>query len=162
MSAIYSEAGSVYGCDGARRTRLGAGPALSHPARVARWALAGRYAAVDLAQMGVDTFSSTVRLVDLASGATVGSAPATTPAKRAESFVSVTALRASAVGAAAWIGRRSAIGTPQPWYELHVLRADGRDLLLSSGTVPLSGLRTARTRVSWLEGPRRVTEPLPA
>ncbi len=88
---LYSAAGNVYGCVGSRRRPSGGGArAEPHDVRVEREVLAGRYAGVDLAQMGVDTFQSSVRVVDLASGATVASAPAAAPELRGPKFIQST------------------------------------------------------------------------
>jgi len=149
---LYGAGGNVYGCLGSRHTLLGPGPALSHPTRIAHEVLAGRYAGVDLAQMGVDTFSSSVKLVNLRSGATLASAPATSPERRAESFIVVRAMAINANGVLAWIGTRSAVGAFQPIYELHVLSATVRTEV-ASGTIPLAKLVLSLTRLSWREGP---------
>ena len=149
---LYSSRGVLYGCAGSRRTRLGAlsGTHLAPAARIALYALAGRYAAIDRAQMGVDTFAATVSVYDLSSGARVGSAPGTTPEDRAESFVTVSALAVNRNGVLAWIGRRSAVGVTQPTYELHVL-SHGIDTLEAANTVKLAGLRLTVATVSWTD-----------
>ena len=157
---LYSAGGNVYGCLGSRRTLLGPGPALSHPTRIAREVLAGRYAGVDVAQMGVDTFESSVKLVNLESGATVASAPATSPERRAESFITVRAMAINAKGVLAWIGARSAVGAFQPVYELHVLSSTVR-AIVSSGTIPLAKLQLGLTRLSWREGPSGPRKSIP-
>jgi len=160
IAQLYGAGGNVYGCAGSRDTLLGPGPALSHPTRVARYALAGRYAGVDLAQMGVDTFASSVKIVDLQRGTTIASAPATSPERRAESFISVTAMAINANGLLAWIGTRSAVGAFQPIYELHVLSAKVR-AEVSSGTAPLVELALSLTRLSWREGRSGPRESIP-
>ena len=149
---LYIAGGNLYGCLGSRETLLGPGPALSHPTRVVREVLAGRYAGIDLAQMGVDTFASSVKIVDLESGKTVAAAPATSPERRAESFVTVRAMAINANGVLAWIGARSAVGAFQPVYELHVLSSTVR-AIVSSGTTPLAKPQLSLTRLSWREGP---------
>jgi len=157
---LYSAGGSVYGCLGSRRTLLGPGPALSHPTRIAREVLAGRYAGVDLAQMGVDTFSSSVKLVDLGSGKTLAGGPATSPERRAESLIQVRAMAINANGVLAWIGTRSAVGAFQPIYELHVLSSTVR-VEVAAGTVPLAELQLGLTRLRWRKGPSGPHESIP-
>lgn len=152
QARLYSSTGALYGCDGGRRTRLGALSAtrLAPATRISLFALAGRYAAIDSAQMGIDTFDSTVSIYDLASGRRVGTAPGTTPEDRAESFITVAALAVNRNGVLAWIGRRSAIGVPQPTYELHILSA-GKNTLLATSTAKLAGLQLTLTAVSWAD-----------
>ena len=77
---IYSQGPALFGCLGARRTQLGSlrGTVAFPARRVVLYALSPRYAGVDTVQMGVDTFASTLTLVELQTGATVAKAPATT------------------------------------------------------------------------------------
>jgi hypothetical protein len=149
---LYSSRGVLYGCAGSRRTRLGAlsGTRLAPATRIALYALAGRYAAIERAQMGVDTFDATVAVYDLASGRRVGTAPGTTPEDRAESFITVSALAVNRNGVLAWIGRRSALGVIEPTYELHVLKT-GKNTLLATSTAKLAGLRLTLTALSWTD-----------
>jgi len=93
-----------------------------------------------------------VALVDLRTGATVATAPGTTPERRAESFITVTSIAVSDTGTLAWIGRRSAIGVPQPTYEVHALNAARRRLLASSATVAAKSLRLHGDTISWRDG----------
>lgn len=150
---IYSEGSVLYGCLGARRTRLGTlrGTVPFPATRIARYTLSSRYAGIDTVQMGVDTFSSTVSLVDLRTGARIATAPATTPEPRPESFITVTSMAVNATGTLAWIGERSAIGVSSPTYELHALTA-GRNVVVSAGTIPLVALRLEAKKLSWREG----------
>jgi hypothetical protein len=153
---IYSQGTVLYGCLGARRTRLGTlrGTVPFPATRIALYALSGGYAGIDTVQMGVDTFSSTVALVDLRTGATVATAPGTTPERRAESFITVTSIAVNDTGTLAWIGRRSAIGVPQPTYEVHALNAARRRLLASSATIAATSLRLRGDTISWRDGGR--------
>jgi len=150
---IYSQRSVLHGCLGTRRTRLGPlrGTVPFPATRVTLYALSNRYAGIDTVQMGVDTFSSEVALVDLRTGAKVATAPATTPERRAESFIMVTSMAVNDTGTLAWIGRRSAIGVPQPTYELHALTA-GHNVVVSAGTIPLVALRLDEKKLSWREG----------
>jgi hypothetical protein len=155
---LYSVGATLYGCLGSRRTRLGAltGTPAAPAARVMRNLLAGRFAAIDTAEMGVDTFASTVSLVDLRSGATVGSEPAAAPPPRAEFFITVTQMALNRNGVLAWVARTGAVGLPQPSYELHLLE-HGRDDTVASGTIPIVALSLNTASVSWSEdhaGPR--------
>ena len=156
---IYSAGTTLYGCLGAQRTRLGAlsGKPGSPATRVQRYVLAGRFAGVDTVQMGVDTFSSTVSLRDLQTGATVATAPAATPLPGPESFVSVTQMALNRDGVLAWVGRSSGIGHPQAHYGLFLL--DRHQLRsVAAGAVPLLSLRLTSTTVTWQSGhggPRR-------
>src|SRR5580692_7811226 len=120
---MYVLSGGLYGCLGTRRTRLGAAPSARPLAsvRVALFALSPGYAGIDTATMGIDTFSSVVSVVDLRSGATRASAPATTPERRAESFVTVRSIAIDPHGTVAWIGSRSAVGAFTPVNEVHTL-----------------------------------------
>jgi len=152
---LYSEGSVLYGCLGARRTRLGAlrGTVAFPATRIARYALSSSgYAGIDTAQMGVDTFNSTVLLVDLRTGATLASAPGTTPERRAEFFITVTAMVVDRKGTLAWIGERSAIGVPHPTYEVHTLNAARNRLLASSATIASRSLRLHGETISWREG----------
>jgi hypothetical protein len=147
---IYSQGTALYGCLGARRTRLGSlrGTLPAPAARVDRYVLAGHYAGVDTVQMGVDTFASTVALVDLRSGATLARTPAAAPLPRPESFVTVTQMAVNRNGVLAWVSRAGAVSIPQPTYQLHVLE-HGRDYVDSDGTLPIVGLRLTASIVGW-------------
>ena len=162
---LYSVGTTLYGCLGSRRTQLGAlaGRPGSPATRVQRYVLAGRFAAIDTVEMGVDTFNSAVSLRDLRTGATVASSPAAKPLARPESFISVTQMALNRNGVLAWVGRSSAIGQPQPSYELFVLVRRHANSL-AAGTIPLLALRLTSTTVSWQSGhggPRR-SDPLAA
>lgn len=155
LASIYTRAGVLYGCAGASTTRLGAYQPgkISGPTRVASFALAGRYAAVDTVAMGVDTFRSTVSLYDLAGGATALAVdPAAAPPPRPEFFVTVAALRVSAAGIAAWVARISAIGMPKPDYELHAMTAE-HDRLIASATTAFTALGLSGHTLSWRAAP---------
>jgi len=148
---VYSHAGELYACLGTRRTRLGAlrGTVTFPARRVALYALSSRYAATDTIDNGVDTLASSVSLIDLRSGATISSAPATTPERAAESFVTASAIAVSATGALAWIGQRSAIGAPGPIYEVHARLLAGPDRLLASSAVKPVALELHGNTLSW-------------
>ena len=149
IAQLYSAGPNVYGCLGSRDTLLGPGPALSHPTRIEREVLAGRYAGVDLAQMGVDTFQSSVRIVNLASGATVASAPAAAPLRRPEFFIEVTAMAITPGGTLAWIGRASAIGMLSPIYEVRTLHGATEHLLASGPKISPGSLALSGTTLRW-------------
>jgi len=99
-----------------------------------------------------------VSVVDLATGATLTSAPATTPENRAESFIAVTSIVIDRHGTVAWIGSRSAVGAFTPIYEVHALDAEGQDRLLASGVAiaPRSLALTGET-LSWRQRGRART-----
>jgi hypothetical protein len=157
---LYSAGPNVYGCLGSRDTLLGPGPALRHPTRIAREVLAGRYAGVDVAQMGVDTFESTVKIVNLATGATVASAPATRPLGRPESFIQVTAMAITAGGTLAWIGSASAIGMPAPIYEVRTLHGASERLLASGARIGPQSLVLTGATLRWRQNGRTRTASL--
>jgi hypothetical protein len=151
---LYSQGGELYGCLAARRTRLGALSA-SRPfpaTKIALYALSGRYAAFDRTDMGVDTFASTVALVDLRSGATIASAPGTTPANRPESFITVGSMVVDARGTLAWIGERRSIGVLSPTVEVHTLSAAGAKLLASASDIAARSLKLNGEMLTWREG----------
>jgi hypothetical protein len=153
---IYSQGTQLYGCLGARRTRLGSlrGSVPFPASRIALYALSSRYAGIDKVDMGVDTLSSIVALIDLRTGARIATAPATTPEQRPESFITVTSMAVNATGMLAWIGERSAIGVPQPTFEVHAVNA-ARDLLLaSSAKIAPASLRLRGATLSWRDGGR--------
>lgn len=146
---LYSAGPNVYGCLGSRITLLGPGPALSHPTRIALEALGGHFAGVDVAQMGVDTFASSVKIVNLATGATVAKAPATAPLARPESFIQVTAMAITPAGTLAWIGSASAIGMPAPIYEVRTLHGATERLLASGPKISPHSLALSGTTLHW-------------
>ena len=152
---LYVQGADLYGCLGSRRTLLGGAPGVRRlgATRVALYALAPREAGIDTITMGIDTFASQVSIVDLHTGRTVASAPATTPEMRAESFITVTVLAIDARGTLAWIGSRSAIGSSTPTYEVHALTAAGARRLLASSTkiAPHSLTLHGRT-LGWVDG----------
>jgi hypothetical protein len=139
---IYSEGSVLYGCLGARSTRLGIlrGTVPFPATRVTLYTLSSAYAGIDTAQMGVDTFSSTVSLINLRTGATLATAPGTAPERRAESFITVTAMVVDA------------IGVPHPTYEVHTLNAARNRLLAASATIASTSLRLHGERISWRDG----------
>jgi hypothetical protein len=105
--------------------------------------------------MGVDTLASTLGLVSLRTGATIASAPATTPERAAESFSTATKLVVSADGTLAWIGRRSAIGALTPVYEVHSLSGARGDRLLQSSTLEPRSLTIRGNTLTWSTGSHR-------
>ena len=159
---VYSRASELYACLGTRRTRLGSlrGTGAFPARRVALYALSSRYAATDTIDNGVDTLASTVSLIDLESGATISTAPATTPERAAESFVTASAIAVSATGALAWIGERSAIGALAPVYEVHARLLAGSDRLLESTAVKPDALELHADTISWKTAGRTHTTSL--
>ena len=163
LASIYARGNVLYGCAGSTRTLLGTlhGTHPSPATRVARYALAGGYAGTDTVEMGVDDFASTVRLLDLESGATLAHGPATAGPPQAESFSTVTALAIDADGILAWVGRRSAVGHPTAEYELftatRTLTAEH-----ASSTIPLTRLSLTHGTLSYRLGQngKRVTLPI--
>jgi len=157
-AALYVQDGALYGCLGAARTLLGGAPGSRQlgATRVALYALSPRYAGLDTARMGVDTFASSVSIVDLRSGSTLASAAATTPELRAESFVTATAIAIARNGTLAWIGSRSAVGAFTPIYEVHTLTATGAErMLASSPKIAPHSLALTGTTLSWRQSGRR-------
>jgi hypothetical protein len=154
---LYVAQGTLYGCLGARRTRLGAAPGQRRLAatRIGLYALSPRYAGFDTVQMGVDNLDASVSIVDLATAATVAGAPATTPEDRAESFIGVRALAIDRGGTLAWIGSRSGVGAFTPIYEVHTLDVAGRDRLVASGAdIAPDSLSLHGTKLRWRQGGR--------
>jgi hypothetical protein len=151
---IYSEGSVLYGCLGARQTRLGPlrGTLPSPATRIVLYALSSGYAGVDTLDMGTDTASSTVSLVSLRTGATIAAAPATTPELRAESFATVTSMAVNATGTLAWIGERGAIGVTTPTFEVHALNAARSRLLASSATIAPKSIGLRGRKLSWRDG----------
>jgi hypothetical protein len=154
---LYSSDGQLYGCLRTRTTRLGALDVRGHlaPTRVAHYALAGRYAGIDVAAMGIDTFDSTLIVIDLATGRRTASAPATSPENRAESFITASSLVIDPRGTLAWIGARSAVGAFTPIYELRTLGAHGDRLLDSGAHIRPASLTLTAHRLSWIDGATR-------
>jgi hypothetical protein len=151
---LYSQGAQLYGCLGSRRTRLGAlrGTVPFPATRIVLYALSSRFAGIDNADMGVDTFSSTVALFDLRSGARIATAAATTPERRAESFLTVTSMVVDVKGTLAWIGQRSAIGVTTPTLEVHALNAAHNRLLASAADISPKSLRLHGETLTWQAG----------
>jgi hypothetical protein len=158
---IYAKSGTLYGCLGTEATRLGSlqGTHLAPATRVVRYVLASPFAGVNTVQMGVDTFASTVSMVDLRTGATITRSQATTPMPQAESFSTVKALAIDHLGVIAWIGKRTAIGDPDTIYELHV---DTRKVsgTMAGGTAPISQLSLSDKTLSYRIGGKLVVIPV--
>jgi hypothetical protein len=153
LARVYSVGTTLYGCTGAYTTKLGAlkGTVLTPATRITRYLLAGRYVAFDTVQMGVDTFSSTVTLIDLENGVRADS-PATPPLPRPESFKTVTEMALSADGIVAWIGRTSAIGLPKPYYYVRAITASSSFGVNVPGSTP-TDLRLVGHQLSWRQSP---------
>ena len=156
-ASLFSSGGHLYGCLGARTTRLGPLAARGRlaPTRVAQYALAGSYAGIDLAAMGIDTFDSKLVVIDLATGRRTASAPATSPENRAESFITANSLVIDQSGTIAWVGRRSAVGAFTPTYEIRTLGAHGGRLLDSGAHIRAASLVLSGHDLSWTDGTRR-------
>ena len=156
LAQLYSQGGVLYGCTAARQTRLGAlrGTRPAPGTRIALYALAGHYAGLDTAQMGIDTFDSSVSVYDLRSGRRIATAPGTTPEGRAESFMTVSVIAVNRDGVLAWIGQRSAVGVAQPTYELHLLKA-GTNTILATNTVKVANLKLTATTIAWTDATGR-------
>jgi hypothetical protein len=160
-SRIYSLKGAIYGCLGTRSTLLAGGPSSGPATHVGVYALSGRYAGTDVVQMGVDNLASTVFVTNLATGGTVATAPATTPERRGESFVTVTAMKVTSSGALAWIGRRSAIGAPTPVFEVHTLRGGSNHVLATGTKIGPTSLALKGSTLSWSDGGTKHTARMP-
>ena len=94
-------------------------------------------------------------------GRTLASAPATSPERRAESFITVTAIVIDRHGTLAWIGSRSAVGAFPPVDEVRTLTRSGRERLLASGTtIARSSLRLAGETLRWRAGGRQASAAL--
>jgi hypothetical protein len=128
--------------------------------RVGPVALAGPVVAYAATAMGVDTSSSSVVVLNLASGAR-RTLTAASPPRRPESFTAVSALVVTARGSVAWIASRSGIGQPQPTFEVRSARASGTALLDSGTSIAAASLRRAGARVTWTDGGRTRSAPLP-
>jgi hypothetical protein len=163
LARVYSVGTTLYGCTDAYTTKLGAlkGTVAAPATRITRYLLAGRYVAFDTVEMGVDTFSSTVTLIDLENGVLADS-PATPPLPRPESFRTVTELALTGGGIVAWIGRTSAVGLPKPDFYVRALTAGSSFGAHLSGSRP-TDLRLSGHQLSWREGPGgpRTTRTIP-
>jgi hypothetical protein len=154
-SRLYTRGGKLYGCVPGRATKLGVSATTSHllgGKRIVRYALNGKFAGIDVLANGVDTLNSTVSVVDLGTGKTLHTAPATGPENRAEAFISVASpLVIDAHGTLAWIGSRSAVGAFSPVYELRTLGARGDKLLDSSRKIRPASLVLHGDAISWVD-----------
>jgi hypothetical protein len=151
---LYSSGGQLYGCLGMQTTRLGALAVRGHfgSTRVAHFALAGHYAGIDTADMGIDTLDATLGVFDLATGHRTAIAAATSPENRAESFISASSLAIDSAGTLAWVGARSAVGAFTPIYEVRTLGARGDQLLDSGAHIKAGSLTLRGHRLSWSDG----------
>jgi hypothetical protein len=151
---LYSQGSQLYGCLGTRRTRLGAlrGTVPFPATRIALYALGSRYAGIDKTVMGVDTFNSTVTLIDLRTGVVTATAAATTPPRRPQSFITVASMVVDSKGTLAWIGQRSAIGLPAPTFEVHALTASHNRLLASAANIAPKSLQLHGETLTWHAG----------
>jgi hypothetical protein len=127
--------------------------------RVGPVALAGPVVAYASAAMGVDTSSSTVSVLNLASGAR-RTLTAASPPRRPESFTAVSSLVVTARGSVAWIASRSGVGQPQTTYEVRRSDASGSALLDSGTSIASSSLRRAGAKITWIDGGRTRSAPL--
>lgn len=149
---------TVYACylRRGRPLRLGASAGRM---RVGPVVLAGAHVAYASTAMGVDTGSTEVVVVNLASGAR-RSLAAVSPPRRPESFSAVTALVVTGAGSAAWIGSRSGIGQPHATYEVRRFQAATVTVLDSGPTVAPRSLRRRGSTVSWTDAGRTRSAPL--
>ncbi|MGI8557936.1 MAG: hypothetical protein ACR2ND_06475 [Solirubrobacteraceae bacterium] len=131
---------------GHRAVRLGAREDLGSP-HFDHFALSGSYAAFAEGLHGIDTSSASVVLADLRSGRRLSAQPAATPARRPESFVSVTALVLAGTRIA-WIASSGGVGLPAPRYEVHV----GRRLLDKGPDIVPRSLALHGSTVRWRHG----------
>ncbi len=164
LARVYVVGTTLYGCTAGYRAKLGAlaGSTAAPATRITRYLLAGRYVAFDSVDMGVDTLSSTVTLIDLANGVRADS-PATPSLPRPESFRTVKQMALDADGIVAWIGQSSAIGLPQPEYYVRALTATASFGEHRAGAHP-SDLRLSGHQLSWRNTPSgpRIIKTIPA
>jgi len=153
LARVYSLGTTLYGCTDGRQTKLGAlkGTTAAPATRITRYLLAARYVAFDTVDMGVDTFSSTVTLIDLVNGVRADS-PAAPSSPRPESFKTATAMVIDADGIVAWIGQSSAIGQPKPQYYVRALTATASFGQQATAGNP-TALRLSGHQLSWRNGP---------
>ena len=148
----------VYACDlrRGRRVALNGGGGF---VRVTPVAVAGPVVAYGLASMGVDTTTSTIGVLNVATGARHSLAAASTP-RRPETFTTVASLVVTRGASAAWIAGRSGIGQPQPSYEVWRLRRGATTLLDAGAAIAANSLRRHGSAVTWSDAGRSRSAPL--
>jgi hypothetical protein len=126
-------------------------------------ALAGTTVAYADTTGGIDFFNTVVLELDLRTGRTRFSLPATTSTGTVESFYFVQALVLTPRGSAAWVGSKSSIvNQTGTIYEVHRALASGATSLLDQGPrVDPASLRLSRGTVSWIDGGSPMSAPLP-
>lgn len=165
VAVAFSWHGSVWGClaaTGERRNLAGAGFCNRAPGRAAPVRLAGEVVVYGLASCGVDTGSSTVVVLDLATGKRLADLTASTLPIGPESYVSVESLVLRADGAVGWIAHiASLVGRQGVPYEVHrfsggepsLLDSGGKPSLLDSGpAIRPASLRLAGSTMTWRDG----------
>jgi hypothetical protein len=153
QARIYLSNGEVYGCAvGAGHSyRLGTGRPLIREGRVGVIAVAGRYAAYGLSSFGVDMVSARVIVRNLANGAFVHDAPATTRIL-VESFQSVDSIVVKPDGATAWIAAVASVVSRNRYLEVHRVDARGTALLYSRPGIVSRSLTLHGSTVTWRNG----------
>jgi hypothetical protein len=155
LARVFSLHGSVYGCAerSGRRTLLGSSNtclrrSLAGPAA----AVSGPLAAYSLEMCGVDTGYTSVVVRNLATGAQLYDAPASTVGVGPEAYTTVNSIVLASDGACAWIASSSSLGTHRTSRELDRASARAHVRLDSGGAIVADSLRLHGSRLTWRHG----------
>jgi hypothetical protein len=156
QARVYAVGSIVYGCAVPGRRSFRLGNSLGFPrsrTHLGEVAVAGRIAAYSVTAFGVDTSGTNVLVRRLSDGARLGSYPATS-VHFAESFSAVASVVVKADGAAAWIGRTTAIGRSGASIQVWKAgpSAPSPTLVASGSGIAPGSLRLRGSTLSWREG----------
>lgn len=151
-TGLFGPPRRLYACllRGGRTTALGSSDGRQ---RVAGETLTGHMLALARELMGVDTLSSTVEVLDVASGRTLHHEAATGPVLGPESAVIVYRMEVDPHGNLAWLASQASIvGTRAKRYEVHRVNRTGATLLDAGPAIAADSLRRHGETVTWLDG----------
>jgi hypothetical protein len=143
--------GRLFGCLRRSGRTIGLGT-LGGRERAVREALSGHMVAIARQLMGVDTVSSTVEVVDLASGHTLHQEAASGPVLAPESVVIVDALVLDDRGNLAWLSSQASIVRHSVRYEVHRVNRFSAAQLDAGPSIAPGSLSRHGESVTWRHG----------
>lgn len=153
LAVVYSSGGSAYACaDSAGKAyKLGSTGFCIGVRRATPFRLAREVVAYGLTECGVDTSSTQVVALDLATGKTLRNDPDVSVAPP-EAYGSVTSLVLKADGSDAWIATDHSLGAGARIVQVWRHDRHGLTMLDSGLPVKLGSLKLSSSRLTWRDG----------
>lgn len=159
---IYRQGQSVYACAPGHGApyRIGSAGTCLNSTRIGVASAAGTLAAYAATRCGIDTGSTTIVVLDIASRHKLAGLDSYAGRAAPESYADVGSIVADRSGHAAWIVSEGSIVAHKKTIEVVRRLRDGGQVVASGSTIALASLRLRGSTISWTAGAARHTAPL--